>query len=111
VKEHLETVYPAETLYRWTVTTPAKRLLGIAAARYGQVKEADLNTKISHTMKKTSIFTILLLLTIFVSGQVNKLSIGIISSPDFYNYQFKSISGFDHEYKTKTNFSLGLSTN
>ena len=62
-------------------------------------------------MKKTSLFSILLLLTILVNGQVNKLSIGIIGSPDFYNYQFKSIPGFDHEYKTKTNYSLGLSMN
>jgi len=33
MKEQLETIYDAETLYFWTVTKPAKRLLGIAAKR------------------------------------------------------------------------------
>ena len=34
MKEQIETAYPAETLYLWTVTKPAKRLLGIDANRY-----------------------------------------------------------------------------
>jgi hypothetical protein len=36
MKEQLETVYPAQTIYLWTVMKPAKRLLGIAAERYMQ---------------------------------------------------------------------------
>jgi len=64
-----------------------------------------------NNMKKASLFSILILLTILVNGQANKLSIGIIGSPDYYNYQFKSIPSFDHEYKTQTNYSLGLSMN
>jgi len=39
MKEQLETAYPAVTLYLWTETNPAKRLLGIAAARYEQFEE------------------------------------------------------------------------
>ena len=38
MKEQLETLHPAETLCRLTVTDPAKRLLGIAANRYLQVE-------------------------------------------------------------------------
>lgn len=33
MKEQIEIAYPTETLYRVTVTKPAKRLLGIAAER------------------------------------------------------------------------------
>jgi hypothetical protein len=60
---------------------------------------------------KSLLLSALLLLTITVSGQENKLSIGITGSPDFYKYQFKSIPGFAHEYKTKTGYSFGLSMN
>lgn len=55
--------------------------------------------------------SVLLILTSIVNGQVNKLSLGIVGSPDFYNYQLKSVSGFDHESKTRINFSLGLTLN
>ena len=41
MKEQLETVYPAQTIYLWTVMKPAKRLLGIAAERYQQGEEKD----------------------------------------------------------------------
>lgn len=63
-------------------------------------------------MKKISLLSVLLLLTTLVNGQVNKLSIGIKGSPDFYNYQFKDdIWGFGKEDKTKINYSLGPSVN
>ncbi|MBK6963178.1 MAG: hypothetical protein IPH20_04370 [Bacteroidales bacterium] len=35
----LETLYPAETLYRMILMKPEKRLLGIAANRWVQVEE------------------------------------------------------------------------
>lgn len=47
MKEQLEIVCPAETLYLWTVTKPAKRLLGIAANRQQNL-----------IMKKTPLFLI-----------------------------------------------------
>ena len=62
-------------------------------------------------MKKITLLTLGLLLTIFsVNGQDNKFSIGVSGSPDFYNYDFKTISviGFDCKYNTKTNYSIGL---
>jgi hypothetical protein len=64
-----------------------------------------------HITMKSLLLSALLLLTIIVNGQENKLSIGIAGSPDFYKYQFKSIPGFAHAYKTKTGYSLGLSMN
>ncbi|MDD2529040.1 MAG: outer membrane beta-barrel protein [Lentimicrobiaceae bacterium] len=70
-----------------------------------------MKNKVTQTMKKTSLFLVLFLLVLLANGQVNKISIGIIGSPDFYNYQFKSVPGFEHEYKTKINYSLGLSIN
>lgn len=39
MKEQFETTYPAETMYLWTVTKPAGRLLGIAAERYAAPEE------------------------------------------------------------------------
>jgi len=39
MKEQLETLCPAETLWRVKVTKPAKRLLGIAAKRWQQFKK------------------------------------------------------------------------
>ena len=44
MKEQFETVYPAETLFCWTVTKPAKRLLGIAANRYGQAEKTHADS-------------------------------------------------------------------
>jgi len=41
MKEQIEVAYPAETMCRWTLTKPAKRLLGIAANRYGQAKATN----------------------------------------------------------------------
>jgi len=38
MKEQFEALYPAENLYWVTVMKPAKRLLGIAAARYATCK-------------------------------------------------------------------------
>lgn len=69
------------------------------------------NIRKTPAMKKITLFSVLFLLSILVNGQVNKVSIGISGSPDFYNYQFKSIPGFEHEYKTKTNYSIGMSMN
>ena len=60
-------------------------------------------------MKKIILFSVFVLFAILANGQNNKLSIGITGSPDFYNYQFKSSQGFEHEYNTKVNYSLGLS--
>jgi opacity protein-like surface antigen len=59
-------------------------------------------------MKKIHLITVLLLMTFVVKGQVNKLSIGLFSSPDAYNYSFNKIPGFDHKYKTRINYSTGL---
>jgi len=44
MKEQIETSYPAETLWRFTGTTTAKRLLGIAAERYRQPYFCDSAT-------------------------------------------------------------------
>jgi Outer membrane protein beta-barrel domain len=59
-------------------------------------------------MKKSILSSVFILLTILVNGQSSKLSVGITGSPDYYNYQFKSIAGFPEEYKTKLNYSLGI---
>jgi hypothetical protein len=59
-------------------------------------------------MKKLNLLTLGLLLTFIVNGQDKKLSIGIVGSPDFYNYDFNNISVYDHKYKTKINYSAGL---
>jgi len=40
MKEQLEAAYHAGTLYKQTVTKSAKRLMGIAANRYGALKNA-----------------------------------------------------------------------
>jgi len=41
--EQIETLYPAEILCRFTVTKPAKRLPGIAAARYELIENNSLH--------------------------------------------------------------------
>ena len=60
-------------------------------------------------MKKSILISTLLLLASLVNAQDSKFSIGITGSPDFYNYEFNPIPGFYHTYKTKTNYSIGLS--
>jgi hypothetical protein len=59
-------------------------------------------------MKKINFLILGLLLTFIVNGQDKKLSIGIVGSPDFYNYDFNSTPTFNHKYKSKINYSAGL---
>ena len=60
-------------------------------------------------MKRSILISTLLLLASLVNAQDSKFSIGITGSPDIYNYEFKPIPDFYHTYKTKTNYSIGLS--
>lgn len=52
MKVQLEAAYPAETLYRLTVTKPAKRLLGIAAERYQQGEKRHSDNENDNERKK-----------------------------------------------------------
>jgi hypothetical protein len=58
-------------------------------------------------MKKINLLLIGSLLALIVNAQSNKLSVGIVASPDFYNYDFEPISYLGHHYETKNNYSFG----
>ena len=55
---------------------------------------------------------ILILSILFISnsliGQGNKISIGLSGSLDNYDFDFKPIIGFDHEYEINSAYSFGL---
>jgi len=59
-------------------------------------------------MKRITIISSILIFSILSFGQENKCSIGILSSFDKFNYDFKPKKGFNHEYKTSTAYSFGL---
>ena len=59
-------------------------------------------------MKKLIIISTFLLLSILSFGQENKFSIGILSSLDKFDYDFKPITGFNHVYDINSAYSLGL---
>lgn len=59
-------------------------------------------------MKKLSIILIILLVSNLSFGQENKFSIGILGSFDKFDYDFKPITGFNHEYNINSAYSLGL---
>ncbi len=59
-------------------------------------------------MRKLIIISTFLLLSNLSFGQENKFSIGILSSFDKFDYDFKPITGFNHEYDINSAYSLGL---
>ncbi|MCF8363153.1 MAG: PorT family protein [Prolixibacteraceae bacterium] len=59
-------------------------------------------------MKKLIIISTILLLSNLSFGQENKFSIGILSSFDKFDYDFKPITGFNHEYHINSAYSFGL---
>jgi len=59
-------------------------------------------------MKKLIIISTFLLLSTLSFGQENKFSIGILSSFDKFDYDFKPITGFNHEYDINSAYSFGL---
>lgn len=50
----------------------------------------------------------LLLFSNIINGQENKISIGFLGSFDKYDFDFKSITGFEHAYKMNSAYSFGL---
>jgi hypothetical protein len=67
-----------------------------------------LQCLLKKNMKKIILIFSILLLSNVLLGQENKISIGLLGSLDKYEFDFKPIIGFDHEYEINPAYSFGL---
>ncbi len=59
-------------------------------------------------MKNLLLLIFGLLLTCITKGQDKKISIGMVGSPDIYNYKFNNTFVFDQKFRTGFNYSAGV---